>query len=213
MKKILLAKIILGIIVINCYGQTPLITSEKQIKTEVKNAIVETAPAFNNFKLAVNNSTATLKNEITNETNARISADNSIINQLNNYVLKTGDIMSGSLTLPKIIGNQIGNKLELQIVDKISYLNYDKLFIYGDIDITGQYKINGNPISFVETDPIFVASAPVTYLFKDEKASDSDKLDGLDSSAFLQAETDPVFVASAPVTYLFKDEKASDSDK
>ncbi|MEM5807422.1 MAG: hypothetical protein QW474_03505, partial [Candidatus Aenigmatarchaeota archaeon] len=64
-----------------------------------------------------------------------------------------------------------------------------------------------------ETDPVFVASAPVTYLFKDEKASDSDKLDGLDSSAFLQAETDPVFVASAPVTYLFKDEKASDSDK
>jgi len=35
-----------------------------------------------------------------------------------------------------------------------------------------------------ETDPIFTSSAPVTYLFKNEKASNSDLLDSYDSSEF-----------------------------
>jgi len=40
-----------------------------------------------------------------------------------------------------------------------------------------------------ETDPIFTSSAPITYLFKNEKANDSDKLNGRNYDAFVDTYT------------------------
>jgi len=129
--KISFIKLVLGLIALNCYGQSYLITNEKQIKPSVKNDIVNTSSDFQDMKTKVNllnSATTQLRNDLNTEISTRQAITNSLTQDIatlysntststlaNTFVLKSGDNITGNL--------QVG----------------------GNIDITGQYLINGQP--------------------------------------------------------------------
>ena len=115
MKKLIMLKIILGLITINLHGQTPLITNVKQIKASVRNEIVKNSSDFITLKSSV----ASLQSGLEDETTARTTADNNIISSLSNYVLKAGDTMTGALNVPTL---ENGTTLYFKISDKLSRL-------------------------------------------------------------------------------------------
>lgn len=169
MKKIILIKVILGLITPTLYAVSPLITSEKQIKKEVKEKIVTDSSAYQTLKSSVaTNSTniAALQSSVaTNTSNiatlqssvaANTTNISTIQSQLPNYVLKAGDTMSGTLQITNgnLIVSNLDNNPQVLIGDSSTYLQYGYLgwdslndYLRLDTDGTNGLKIKGNNVS------------------------------------------------------------------
>lgn len=154
--------IILVFIINNLFSQTPLINSINQIDEKVRNRLILSSSEYQTFKSSTTQKLNLLEERINNISTETFS---------NIFVKKSGDIVDGSLqvngtfnvgsygiwsagdiySLGKItLGNGIfdNNIIKFTINDKTSYLDYNKLYIKGDIDIEGNYLINGIPVNF-----------------------------------------------------------------
>jgi len=90
---------------------------------------------------------------------------------------------------------------KIEINGKVGYLDMGdyRIMISSSIEglskiiwADGTVQVSSPTVGGIESEsyPIFTSSAPVTYLYKTEKAADSDKLDGYDYTAFVSTSGD-----------------------
>ncbi len=139
------------------FEKSPIFNDFKnQVKISTTSLSNQIQQVNNNLQSQINdlsNSTITIQSQINTLSNSTITLQSQIDNLPNIFVSKTGDIITGNLEVQGLfgVGNSgiynAGNATFMgNLGVKKSYSNTYAVDVDGDVNISGQYLINGQPL-------------------------------------------------------------------